>query len=116
MTTRRPEDHDPVPNDCRDLEDSAEHWILHGRKLSHNERHKSFGPAFDLFGIRVGQSAGFVVTKDGELHFQVIAKEVVGWTGLPTDKPLWGIFDLFGPPKKIRIRLSVFGESENTMS
>ena len=110
MTTRRPEDHDPVPNDCVALYDSAEHWILEGTTLCHNVRFNDMGPDFNLFDIEVGQSAGFVVTKDGELRFQVNGKERVGWTGLPTDKPLWGIFDVDGKVNKIR--LSVFGESE----
>ena len=111
MTTRRPEAHDPVPSN---LIDSAEHWMLDGSILYHNKQRNPIGPDFNLYDIVVGQSAGFVVTKDGELRFQVNGKEGVGWTGLPTDKPLWGIFDAYGRAKKIR--LSVFGESENTMS
>ena len=88
--------------------------MLDGSTLHHNGQRKDIGPDFNLYDIGVGQSAGFVVTKDGVLHFQVNGKEGVRWTGLPTDKPLWGIFDVFGKAKKIR--LSVFGESENTMS
>ena len=86
--------------------------MLDGSRLRHNGQRKNFGPDFNLFGIEVGQSTGFVVTKYGELHFQVNGKEGVGWTGLPTDKPLWGTFDVYGYANKIR--LSVFGESENT--
>ena len=109
MTTRRPEDHDPVPSDCGAWYGSAEHWILDGPTLYHNEQRKNIQKDFNLVDIRVGQSAGFVVTKDGGLCFRVNGKERVGWTGLPTDKPLWGIFDVYGKAKKIR--LSVFGES-----
>ena len=82
--------------------------------VKHNKQKRGMGLYFDLEKLAVGQSAGFVVTKDGELHFQVNGKEGDGWTGLRTNKPLWGIFDVFGRAKKIR--LSVFGESENTMS
>ena len=63
---------------------------------------------FNLENLEVGQSAGFVVTKGGELRFRVNGKEGVGWTGLPTDKPLWGIFDVYGKAREIS--LSVFGE------
>ena len=112
MTALRPEDHDPVPSHCGAWFDSAEHWILDGRTLTHNKQSKDIRTDFDLDDIEVGQSAGFVVTKGGELRFQANGKQRVGWTGLPTDKPLWGFFDVFGDAKKIR--LSVFGESENT--
>ena len=116
MTTRSPEDHHPVPDCFTPLFLSGEYWVLQsyigGEEgvVQHHRQKRDMGQDFDREVLKVGQSAGFVVTKDGDLRFRVNSNEGVGWTGLPTDKPLWGIFDVFGLAKSIK--LSVFGRPQ----
>ena len=58
---------------------------------------------FNLESLRVGQSIGCLVNKEGELRYFVDGKDQgVGWTGLPTDKPLWGFADIYGLARKIK--------------
>ena len=49
---------------------------------------------------------GCLVTQTGELHFFVDGKHVgKGWSGVPVDKPLWGIVDVYGKCSKIRAQV-----------
>ena len=46
---------------------------------------------------------GVVVTEKGDLHLLINSNDVgVIWKDLPTDKPLWGIVDVYGQLKKVR--------------
>jgi len=56
-----------------------------------------------MWGLHVEQSVGLLLTRDGDLHLFVDGKhrEMV-WSGLPTDKPLWGAADVFGVCAKIK--------------
>lgn len=66
---------------------------------------------FNLESIRVGQSIGCSVNKQGELHYFVDGDDKgVGWSGVPTDKPLWGFADVYGLALKIK-SMFIFGEN-----
>ena len=108
MTTVCPDDIKTVPENVGTLYFRDDYWILSEKTLHHNKKEKSLAKEMDLQKLKVGQSAGCFVTSDGELHFQVNGKEEVGWTGLPTDKPLWGFVDIYGKDRKVR--LLDFGE------
>ncbi len=65
---------------------------------------------FNLETLSVGQSIGCMVNKDGELRYLVDGEDQgVGWTGLPTDKPIWGFADIYGLARKIKSEF-VFGK------
>lgn len=76
-------------------------WIVRHRESYHGQEIKESSYfAEDLKGIR---TMGVVVTDDGNLHLLVNDEDIgVLWRGLPTDKPLWGIVDVFGRLRKIR--------------
>ena len=59
---------------------------------------------FNLEQLRVGQTIGCVVNKEGQMRYFVDGKEpgYLGWTGVPTDKPLWGFADIYGLARKIK--------------
>ena len=64
----------------------------------------------NLESVRVGQTISCNVNKDGELHYFVDGKDRgIGWTGLPTDVPLWGFADIYGLARKIKL-LFIFGK------
>ena len=65
---------------------------------------------FNLESLRVGQTVGCSVNKEGELHYFIDDTDKgVGWTGLPTDKPMWGFADIYGLARKIKSEF-VFGK------
>ena len=65
---------------------------------------------FNLESLRVGQTVGCRVTKEGDLHYYIDDDDKgVGWSGLPTDKPMWGFADIYGLARKIKSEF-VFGE------
>ena len=77
------------------------YWRLSANKKRHNGREKAI--SIDMNNLRVGQSVGLLVTRDGDLHLFVDGKhrEMV-WSGLPTDQPLWGLADVNGKCAKIK--------------
>lgn len=84
----------------RPLDSSPCHWILWGASIRHKKKRRRF---HDLTLLQVGQTVGCLVTQTGELHFFVDGSHVgCGWSGLPVDKPLWGIVDVYGKCSKIK--------------
>ena len=57
----------------------------------------------NLDKLKVGQSVGCCVTRNGELRYFIdgVDQNIV-WTGLPTNRPLWGIADIYGFAIKIK--------------
>lgn len=52
---------------------------------------------FSTADLLLGDIVGCCVTKKGRLEYFVNGKKKgIGWGGLPTDKPLWGVADLSG--------------------
>ena len=50
---------------------------------------------FDLDYLKVGQSVGCCVTRNGELRYFINGVDQgIVWTGLPTNRPLWGVADI----------------------
>lgn len=91
----------PVPSGALDLYRSEDYWILSASTVHHNGQEKRVD--FNLESLRVGQSIGCLVNKEGELRYFVDGKDQgIGWTGLPTDKPLWGFADIYGLARKIK--------------
>ena len=67
---------------------------------------------FNLESLKVGQSVGCCVNKEGELRYFINGVDQgVAWTGLPTDKPMWGFADIYGLARKIKSEF-LFGEPE----
>lgn len=84
----------------RPLDSSPCHWLLWGASIRHKKKRRRF---HDLTVLQVGQTVGCLVTQTGELHFFVDGSHVgCGWSGLPVDKPLWGIVDVYGKCSKIK--------------
>ena len=107
MTTQCPDDI-PVPSGALDLYRSSEYWILSASTVHSNGQERKVD--FNLESIRVGQTIGCSVNKEGELHYFLDGEDRgVGWTGLPTDKPMWGFADIYGLARKIKSAF-IFGE------
>ena len=107
-------DNKPVPSDvyaCRN------YWIWKGTSLKHNGERKRRAN-FDLANLKVGQSVGCCVTRNGELRYFIdgIDQNIV-WTDFPTDRRLWGVADLFSSRLGFRSIKSefLFGEYSITL-
>ncbi len=58
---------------------------------------------FNLESLRVGQTVSCCVNKQGELRYYIDGQDQgLGWSGVPTDKPLWGFADIYGLARKIK--------------
>ena len=80
---------------------SPNHWILHYNTVNNKDKDRPLN--FNLNDLSVGQSVGCSVTLNGELHCYVDGKfQCVGWTGLPTDIPYWGVADVYANTTKIK--------------
>lgn len=65
---------------------------------------------FNLESLKVGQSIGCCVTREGELRYFINGVDQgIAWTGLPTDRPMWGFADIYGLARKIKSEF-LFGE------
>ena len=101
-------DNRDVPSGALDLYRSSNYWILSASTVHSSGQERRVD--FNLETLSVGQSIGCSVNKEGELRYFVDGVDKgVGWTGLPTDKPLWGFADIYGLARKIKSEF-VFGE------
>ena len=65
-------------------------WFWCGTDLKHNGEARKVH--FDLNDLKVGQSVGCCVTRNGELRYFIDGVDQnIAWTGLPTNRPLWGV-------------------------
>ena len=100
----------PVPSDALNLSESRDYWVVSGATFYHNGQKKRV--EFNLESLRVGQSVGCSINR-GELRYFIDGVDQgVAWTGLPTDRPMWGIADICGRAIKIKSEFS-FGEYQN---
>ena len=79
--------------------------------MYHNGKTKDSEVNFNLENLKVGQSVGCCVTKNGELRYFIdsVDKNIV-WTGLPTNRPMWGVTNICGSITEIKSEF-FFGES-----
>ena len=49
---------------------------------------------FNLDNLKVGQSVGCCVTRWELRYFIDGVDQGIAWTGLPTNRPLWGVVDI----------------------
>ena len=76
--------------------------------LHHNGQEKRV--EFNLESLRVGQTVGCMINKKGELRYFINGVDQgVAWTGMPTDKPIWGFADIYGLAQKIKTEF-LFGK------
>ena len=101
MTTQCP-DNISIPSDALEWNDHSDYWILIGSSIYHNDQKRDL--KVNLKSLRVGQTVGCMVSREGELHVYIdgVDKSVV-WTGLPTHKPFWGWADVSASTKKIQL-------------
>ena len=80
---------------------SDQYWILSASTLHHDG--KEHRVDFNLESLKIGQSVGCMVNKQGELKYFVDGVDMgVAWTGMPTNRPLWGFADIYGLARKIQ--------------
>ena len=100
LTTQCPDDID-TPTYFQKYFSSPNYWILLVNAAYNYNQKKQL--TFNLNDLSVGQSIGCSVTSNGELHCYIDGKfQCVGWTGLPTDRPYWGVADVYRPVMKIK--------------
>ena len=81
--------------------------------LYHNGERREVN--FNLENLKVGQSVGCCVTRNGEMRYFIdgVDRGIV-WTGLPTNRLMWGVADIYGLARKIMSEF-FFGEYSITL-
>ena len=101
FTLLSPDNNIPVPSGALDLYRSSDYWILSASTVHHNGQENKVD--FNLESLRVGQTVSCSVNKEGELRYYIDGQDQgLGWSGVPTDKPLWGFADIYGLARKIK--------------
>ena len=101
MTTQCPDDIE-IPSDALEWRDHSDYWILTGSTVYHNGKRRKL--KVNLNSLREGQTVGCIVSREGELHVYIDGVDKgIEWTGLPTHKPFWGVADVYGCTKKIKL-------------
>ena len=82
---------------------SSNDWLYSGNRLLHNGTATTFPHLPSLDEPPVGFSVGLLIDNTGALHifFNRTSPERLA-TGLPINKPLWGVVDVFGYCSKIK--------------
>ena len=101
MTTECPDDIS-IPRYILKWDYHSDYWILDEDTVYHNGVTRNF--KVNLWSLREGQTVGCMVSREGELHVYIdgVNKGIV-LTGLPTHKPFWGVADVFGRTKRIKL-------------
>ena len=100
LTTQCPDDIN-IPAYFWKLLPSSNYWILSSNGVINSNEKRQL--TFNLNDLSVGQSVGCSVTLNGELHCYVDGKfQCIGWTGLPTDIPYWGVAEVYANTTKIK--------------
>ena len=100
-----------VPSELPTRGAGPHEWIYDSRALYHNKQAREFPDLPHLDGLTPSQTVGLLVTSNGQLHLYLDGqhrKEIA--TGLPVDKPLWGVADVRTRCTKIKSEI-LSGES-----
>ena len=101
ITTQCP-DNISIPRHALEWDDHSDYWILFRNAVHHNGERR--GLKIVLWSLRVGQTVGCMVSREGELHVYIDGVDNgIVWTGLPTHKPFWGVADVHGCTKMIQL-------------
>ena len=100
MTVECP-DNIKVPSGALATDTSIKYWTLSANKVYHNGRKKIL--EFNINKLRVGDTIGCSINKDGELHYYVNGKDRgVGWDDkLSIKQKVYGFVDIGGRVTKI---------------
>lgn len=61
------------------------------------------GLPYNLNTLEIGQTVGCKVTSNGDFHIFVNGEDKnLVTSGVPIDKPFWGVFDVYGKVAKIK--------------
>lgn len=81
-------------------EEFGDFWILSGARLHHGVDEEDYN--LNLHNLKVDSRIGIQVKKNGDLVFYVDGVCMgVAACGIPTTKPLYGIFDIYGRTRSI---------------
>ena len=109
MTVECPDEIQKLPWSLYNWRDRRNYWIFSGSTVYHHERAKKV--QFNINKLRVGDTIGCSVHKDGTLHYYIngIDKGISWDDKLPTNQTMYGVVELWGLHKRIR-SLFQYGE------
>ena len=115
MTVECPYELEEVPTQALDLYESKNYWILKAFTVFHEGRYKEL--KFSVKDLKVGDTIGCSIHKDGTLHYYVNGKDRgVSWDGkLPINEAVYGFVDINGRVTKIR-SLFYYGKCKSMLT
>ena len=77
-----------------DLFRSKVYWFFRDNRVYHDNEDQRFD--ISTQDLMVDDSIGCCITRYGDFEIYINGKKrEVGWHNVPTDKPLWGVVDIF---------------------
>ena len=81
--------------------DSEDYWLFFDNIVYHDGQGQRLN--ISTKDLKAGDSIGCYITRDGDSEIYINGqKRAVGWRNIPTDKPLWGVVDIWGDVNKIQ--------------
>ena len=83
----------------------AQDWEYIKSSLYHNRKELVFTLP-DLMGLNINQKVGLLLSPDGDLHVYLDGQHIMkAASGLPVDKPLWGLVNVYANCSKMKSEL-----------
>ena len=101
MTIECPDEIQQLPSNSWGFVGNGNYWTLDGSSVYHQGNEKQVH--FNTLYLKVGDTIGCSVHKDGTLHFYVNGIDTgISYDKLPTNYTIYGFADVCGHHKKIR--------------
>ena len=80
---------------------SKGYWLFTYDTVYHDEQEQRLN--ISTANLEEDDSIGWRITRDGDWEIYINGKKrAVGWHNVPTDKPLWGVVEMYGKAKTIQ--------------
>ena len=94
FTLLDPDTIDSIPKFGTDLI-SEDYWLFLNSIVYHDEQEQDIN--ISTLALNEGDSIGWYITRDGDWEIYINGKKrAVGWRNVPTDKPIWGVVEMYG--------------------
>ena len=81
----------------------SDEWYYWGNSLYHNQSYTEFPNISSLNNLSIQQNIGVQISSNGQLHLFIDGKHMdCVATGLPVNKPLWGVVNVGDSCTKIK--------------
>ena len=79
----------------------TDYWVFWNQRVYYDGQVQNLNISTE--DLKEGDSIGLCISRDGDFEIYINGqKRAVGWRNVPTDKPLWGVVDIYHDAKTIQ--------------